>query len=384
MEETTRRSVLRRTGAAGIAGLAGISVTGSAAADEDLNRLLVGGYDQRGVRVDGIEVTVDGERVENYSDTDGYVECRLSTGTYTVAVHRDGYVTKTIETEVVEGTNTEFVDIVELATLEGTVTDRTGQPLEGADVRPAARFDPVDQDKHRHVETDEAGHYEFVLEPGEYGISVEATEHSGGHADIDPGAGASVTEDFTLENLSRDEPAQGTLSVELTDGDGGVPFVRASVDAQHDTVAQPETLTTVANEAGYYELDLEPGTYTVSYSSVSHDGGTHEVTVEAGETSDAVHELSPSLPAVAGNVYGPDGELEDGVTVHIGDGTTGYDLDADGEPQFLVSVPEGEHEVEAISEDNLYYASTTVEAEEGEVPVVDLELEIDPWSAGYF
>jgi len=162
---------------------------------------------------------------------------------------------------------------VEVGWINGTVTDDSLVPLVGATVS-ANGVSNV---------TDASGFYSLEVSPGTYDVTAEMTGYVSQTVSVTVSADVTVIQDFAL---SLTPPEVGWINGTVTDADSGLPIAGASITA--------DGYSTVTNASGNYELEVEPGTYTVTASLAGYESSQTDVTVAAGETITVDFELRPT------------------------------------------------------------------------------------------
>ncbi|MFC4542851.1 carboxypeptidase regulatory-like domain-containing protein [Halosolutus amylolyticus] len=160
------------------------------------------------------------------------------------------------------------VSATPLGTIEGTVTDGDGEPVEGATVDAGEAT----------ATTDAGGAYELELRAGDYTLSVNAPNHRGSTASVSVTAGATETIDVGLD------PEPGTVTGTVTDVDGA-PIADATV-----TVDGTGTTT---DDAGAYELTASPGDRSLTVDAPDYESATRAVSIDPAGTTTADVELEP-------------------------------------------------------------------------------------------
>jgi len=156
--------------------------------------------------------------------------------------------------------------------INGSVTDfDTGLPLAGVSVEADVYF----------TTTDASGNYELEVEPGTYTVNASLTGYETSTAEAIVVANATVTVDFALVPITE----VGWINGSVTDFDTGLPLAGVSVEA--------DVYFTTTDASGNYELEVEPGTYTVTVSLAGYGSSKTDVTVIAGETITVDFELRP-------------------------------------------------------------------------------------------
>lgn len=107
-----------------------------------------------------------------------------------------------------------------------------------------------------------------------------------------------VSENVTYTVTGVYEPILGAIDGTVTDSSNGDPIEGATVTANG--------YFTFTNDSGYYELEVEPGTYTVTAEADGYQSeSVFNVTVAAEVTTTVDFQLTPGVPPVASFTYTP-------------------------------------------------------------------------------
>ena len=287
-----------------------------------------------------------------------YATGTLSPGTYTVGVSAYGFVPAEATVAVLEGvpaTDTDFTLEARLPfTIAGTVTNSHGTPVVGAQVLLMQQ----NWDKRLDGVTDSTGGYTLSMDPmdytGRYWLRVTAPGYAEGFLDLAIPNGASLREDFVLQELG---VATGTVVV---GGTSPTPVAGAEVKATistDDPLTQP-SVSVVSDSAGRYVLPLPPGSIAVTVRARGFETYVTTVAVGAGSTVERDFPLtaaSASLSCTVSDVYSgvsinrayvqAGGEFAGGIgnddRYHVSNipaGTQEVDIHADGCKPLKVSV----------------------------------------------
>lgn len=239
----------------------------------------LGGYIDESVSGDDISgVTVTATGTATYvttTDADGdYLFEDIDVDTYTVTtLHADYQNQSSAGNTVTDGnlTTRDFTLVYKTGTIDGFVYDQANAIVVGATVEFSSAGTP-DND------TDGNGAYEITtIAPGTY----TATVTEGGYANtvitgIRIGPDSTTTQNFTLYE-------SGTLSGTVTDGTGG-----GGEDGVTVTVNTTPPTTDVTSGGGDFSFDLQPGTYSLTYTKTGfHDGANTGLAVTAGNDTNA-------------------------------------------------------------------------------------------------
>ncbi|RMH59039.1 MAG: hypothetical protein D6685_11525, partial [Bacteroidetes bacterium] len=188
--------------------------------------------------------------------------------------------------------------------------------------------------------TDDDGRFEFEAAPGVYRLKVSKECHFGREQEVSVVAG--TAEQVTIQL----QPLQSVISGLVTDLQGR-PIAGARISAQEDT-----TFTTLANEAGEYELCLDNGIFRVT---ASHDGyfpADTAIVVNDGDLHTGVNfRLRESFARITGTVQDTAARPVNGAVVALSQpGQVLHDTtDATGDYRFDRVIP-GNATVRAFDE----------------------------------
>ncbi|WP_161605586.1 carboxypeptidase regulatory-like domain-containing protein [Natrialba chahannaoensis] len=238
------------------------------------------------------------------TDENGSATISIPDGTYDVEVRADGYAPTRLEDvsvsvgEVV----TQTIELEVASTIQGTVTDADGNPVDGAEVF-------AHDDGYQHVEFDETdadGEYSVVVPEGEYTLRIDADGYGPEIVDgVETNAGQTET-----RNVELDVPAVITGTVSDDDGtpvDKGVVVATDGSDYYWDEIDPSDN--------GSYSLELSEGTYSVeAFTDGAMARSDGELTLNDGES------ISLDLGMV-------DPTIHEASVEHVGDGPE-PDMDA--------------------------------------------------------
>lgn len=163
-------------------------------------------------------------------------------------------------------------------TLDGTVTDATSAPLEGATINVSSGFSTV---------TDEAGHYALSLEDGAYSITASKYGYVSstipGVIVMPPG----ISQDFTL-----DTAPISTISGIVTDATTGWP-----VYARIDISGFPGSPVFTDPVTGAFIVALANGSYTFTVNALS--GGYIPTVLPLDVIADGIHNFALTADLIA-------------------------------------------------------------------------------------
>jgi hypothetical protein len=135
-------------------------------------------------------------------------------------------------------------------TLEGTVTDVSSTPIEGASIQVSGGYSTI---------TDEAGHYAFSLKKGVYDVTVSKY----GYVSYNM-SGIMVMPPFTTQNFILDTAPFSTISGAVTDATTGWPLY-----ARIDISGFPGSPVFTDPTSGAYSFQVADGPYSLSISAMS-------------------------------------------------------------------------------------------------------------------
>ncbi|SEH13167.1 Carboxypeptidase regulatory-like domain-containing protein [Natronorubrum sediminis] len=158
-------------------------------------------------------------------------------------------------------------------TVEGTVEDDDGEPIDGATVD-AADGGPT-------AETDDDGTYDLVLESGATELTVDADGYAEETVETDVGEAETTTEDVTLEG----EESSTAVSIEADDATAGETVtVDATVENVGDDAVEQEVTVSVSDEETTETVALDAGdseTVTLEWDVDEDDVDEHTAEVES-------------------------------------------------------------------------------------------------------
>jgi hypothetical protein len=188
-----------------------------------------------------------------------------------VSTHTDDAI------DVLANSLTYFIDPTE-GTVEGQVTDATGDPIPNATVTLA--------DELPEVTTNATGHYEFAFRPGEYTVEVSAFGFEGDSAAVNVTDGGTVEQDFTLPDA---------LAVDLAEDQPRGVVAGDEVEVLFD-VANADTVTVenAGNLTAGLNLSID-GTDAAFGENVSIDDGRLDVTVNTTANTSGTVELEATF-----------------------------------------------------------------------------------------
>jgi hypothetical protein len=246
------------------------------------------------------------------------------------------------------------------ASITGTVTDETGEPVVGVFIRVLRRTlvggRPVVQMSGAGKNTDDRGVYRaFGIAPGDYVICLPATQTTIPVAALDAGPQNGVT---TMTS------ADGTTTTVIMSG-GGMPFLGGSGERLGDLILQ------AGGAGGRSGQAVPPATsntgavlvyQTTFFPAATVSSRAQVITLKSGEVRTGVDLQVTPVPTVrvSGTVAGPDGPAQ-GLALHLiaADPDQGLSMDTspddvattvvDPKGQFtFLGVPRGEYVLQAV------------------------------------
>jgi uncharacterized membrane protein len=235
--------------------------------------------------IQGATVTANGQSTT--TDSSGHYQITLDAGTYSVTAEKTGYLANTVTGVVIIAETTTTVDIAltpippppTTGTLNGTVTNAsTTLPIEGATVTANGEF----------TTTDSSGHYQITLEAGTYSVTAEKTGYVAKTVtDVVIIAEETTTVDIALTPIPP-PPTTGTLNGTVTDASTTLPIQGVTVTANG--------ASSTTDAEGHYQIEIAPGTYTVTASKSGYVSASKSATVTAGMTTTVNFSLEPIVP----------------------------------------------------------------------------------------
>ncbi|WP_235028074.1 right-handed parallel beta-helix repeat-containing protein, partial [Halorubrum sp. JWXQ-INN 858] len=224
------------------------------------------------------------------TDANGNYDVTLAVGTYDVAANADEY-SETVESDIeitADETTTRDVQLTSVGSgsITGTVVDRDADPIAEADVEIVEQegvsgLSVVPDGFTTTVETDANGQFDVEAPSGVYQLTVTA---SGFDEEFEQDIAVNVGENTDIGTIElTQEDNLGTITGTVTRESSGDSVQGAIVRALDSgtTVA-----TVAADTEGSYELELEPGTYTLEATEESGSGLPESGTVENVEVTD--------------------------------------------------------------------------------------------------
>ncbi|MCK5687003.1 carboxypeptidase regulatory-like domain-containing protein, partial [bacterium] len=262
----------------------------------------------------GASVSLDSPALDTISESDGlYQFLSITPGNKNLIFSAEGYAVERRFLNVLTG-EAKILDIiltVNIGNIYGVISDKTGNPIEGASVTYASKV----------VYTEDTGSY-FISGITE-GIKTISIRHdTGGYiqksVSIDVIAGETVTKNATLERL------YGTLYGTITDDDTTAALSGATLRVSSIYNGNIGIETTVTDVNGRYIFDAITAEFTTVeiFYYPKYTSKSHKLTITGGLSTENNVSLVPGLGTVFGTVYDIDTltsisvELS-GVTVQI-------------------------------------------------------------------
>ncbi|RLC75998.1 MAG: hypothetical protein DRJ03_29385, partial [Chloroflexi bacterium] len=245
----------------------------------------------------------------------------------------------------------------EKGTIYGVVKDSvTGKPIAGVSITANGYS----------TSTDETGYYEIEVEPDTYTVTASKSGYEPASRTVTVYAGTRTECNFELKPIA--PPEKGTIYGYVKDSKTMLPIPNATITING--------YTTSTNSAGYYEIEVPAGTYTVSASKSGYRSESRTVTVGAGEMvgCNFLLEPVPTPPPEKGIIYGTVRDVVtreplSGVTIKI----NGYTAVTDTSGYYEVEVMPDTYTVTA-SKTGYEPASRTVTVKAGEKVECSFEL----------
>lgn len=201
---------------------------------------------------------------------------------------------------------------VDRGSVEGTVTDATGDPIEGATVSVDVGID----DGNYTVVTGSNGTYRIEGVPaGTHNITASIDGYTAVTKSIDVPQNGTASVDFTLT------PKNGSISGTVTASDTGEQVANVTVSAEDEN---GNVYTATTGENGTYTIDVPPGNYVVTVADTPGDFQPQDiVTVDPGKAVTGVDfQVTPRDGAIDGYVRNAAGEPIAGAHVIDADQST--------------------------------------------------------------
>ena len=239
----------------------------------------------------------------------GYQFTNVAPGNYTISVSANGFQSQTgaVNVERAQTATLNFVLPPTPGTINGTVTDSNGVPIQGALV------EVLDDNGILIVSaaTNASGQYTInSLAPGMYQLRVKETNFSTENLGFSINAGETKTINASLQ------PSPGTLTGVVTDNETGQPIPNASirvVENQGTTVATAQT-----NSSGVYTIpSLAPGNYSVTIGADGYANKTLGASIQPGETTTLNAALEKLAGVLAGTISTVNGDPISGAVVNV-------------------------------------------------------------------
>ncbi len=286
------------------------------------------------------------------SDADGrFVLENLPPGVFAVeASATDWAVSEAVTVELAPGAAVEGV-IVALRNggrIVGDVFDESGEPMVGRQVTLGMAFWAMGMGGSEGETTDAAGHFVFThVDPGRYAVTLAPPQEdvlklvNGMNGAGDEAAMIDMMSNVITENVTVVEGqdsfvrlgAEPKVPVHVH-GDvieAGEPVESGMVFAITEGHALLQGMKMSKIEEGHYEFTVDrPGAYTFGVQSDEGDAPL-EFQVDVPKVESFEHDLVLPRGAIAGRVYGPDGDPAPFAEVHLSREDSGFSLSLDTE-----------------------------------------------------
>ncbi|OLE12153.1 MAG: hypothetical protein AUI36_40385 [Cyanobacteria bacterium 13_1_40CM_2_61_4] len=284
-----------------------------------------------GTAIGGATVKLSGGTSVTTDTAGTYTFSSLAPGIYALTVTATNFSSGSASGLAVSSnatTTQNFALTPQPGTLSGTVTD--------AITKAAIASAKVQITNGPSTTTDNGGNYSFVLPPGTYDLSVNATNYAGATA-----TGVAVVSNATTTKSFALTPLPGALQGIVTStSPAGTPIAGATVK-----LAGGASVTTDATGA-YKFTSLAPGMYAVTVTATNFSSGSASgLMVASNGTATQNFALTPLPGTLQGVVTStnPAGSPVAGATIKLGDGTS-VTTDAGGFYKFT-SLPPGTYQV---------------------------------------
>jgi MYXO-CTERM domain-containing protein len=224
------------------------------------------------------------------TDSNGNYAFSVAAGTYTVTASATGYSTESITRTVTSGDTTWGSIMLTQETSKGEIR---GAIYHGDDLQNLANRisgATVRLNTGQTATTDGEGWYRFEIEPGTYTITASASGYSTESISRDVTAGN--TSWGSIKLTAQQQTTTGTVRGAVFWGESADDFA-ANLQDESKRISgatvtfSPGGQTTTTGSDGWYEIDLAPGTYTVTASASGYTTTQRPdpVTVGADATS---------------------------------------------------------------------------------------------------
>ncbi|MCF6409864.1 carboxypeptidase regulatory-like domain-containing protein [Pseudalkalibacillus salsuginis] len=243
------------------------------------------------------------------SSNGSYTIGSLRPGSYSIIFSADGYGSTILGGVVEENQSTTVNATMQrlVGSIDGSVTDQTGNPISGALVRLFSENVLVSS-----IVTDNTGRFGFSnLTPGSYSVTVSAENFATHSQGVIVRSDETSIVEITMTALA------GNIAGNVTDNQGN-PIGGAVLvlrQAQSDIIVA----RTVTNNEGVYSLpSIEPGMYQLASLATDFQSIVTGVNVLSNQTSIANFQLVPQPSAITGSVLnGTTGDPIAGASVEV-------------------------------------------------------------------
>lgn len=240
-----------------------------------------------GLTVENCQVALSPSGNSVSTDANGrYTFAKLNPGTYTLTFTKTDYLDQSASVEVLAGQNiTKDIQIVyATGSISGIVKDNVTSQF-------VANCQVTLSPSGKTVSTDANGQYTFgKLDPGTYTLSFTKSGYLDQSASVEVLAGQNITKDINLE-------ATGSISGIVRD------FKSSQTIANCQVTLSPLGKTVFTDANGHYIFDnLNPGTYTLTYSKAEYIDQSATVEVLAGQTTTKDISLGGTMGGISGIV----------------------------------------------------------------------------------
>ena len=240
-----------------------------------------------GLTVENCQVALSPSGNSVSTDANGrYTFAKLNPGTYTLTFTKTDYLDQSASVEVLAGQNiTKDIQIVyATGSISGIVKDNVTSQF-------VANCQVTLSPSGKTVSTDANGQYTFgKLDPGIYTLSFTKSGYLDQSASVEVLAGQNITKDINLE-------ATGSISGIVRD------FKSSQTIANCQVTLSPLGKTVFTDANGHYIFDnLNPGTYTLTYSKAEYIDQSATVEVLAGQTTTKDISLGGTMGGISGIV----------------------------------------------------------------------------------
>lgn len=279
----------------------------------------------------------------------------IAPGRIAVSASKSGFARGEKHLELAPGIDGHDVELILLSggLIEGAISPRPGIPL-------AHRKVELQGETYEKAWTDEAGRFAFEhLPSGTYDV---LHEHVRG---IDKVRVEVLEGETTRVELGRREPGNVRIHGTVTRGGVGVAGLFVSIEMEDDQ------LMSFTDDAGAYELFVQPGEYSVSVSESLTEGGCGQShRVEAGQATELRLDFVLGQANLSGKVLGPQGNPLGGIYLSIQATDTATDSAGGG----VISDSKGNFQLRGLLPGTYRLWAEFFEDEPYSSPTLELEL----------